>query len=83
MIIEAISLIRKSNKEVIFRVTTEERRDGVIISTYWEASDGPELNAHVKEYETVSGAMLDMYRNAISYMGVMLLDKEFDIEVYK
>lgn len=83
MLIESITLKRKTNDEIVLKLTVEERKDGFFISTYWELADGLELNRHVKEYETISGAWLDMYRNAISYMGALLLDEKYEIDVRK
>lgn len=83
MLIETIILKRKNSDEVVLKLTTEERKDGVLISTYWEPSDGHENDRHVKEHETISGALCDMYRDAIAFMGARLLDENFEIEVNK
>lgn len=83
MVIETIILKRKKSDEVVLKLTTEERKGGTLISTYWEPSDGHENDRFVKEHETISGTLCDMYRDAIAFMGARLLDENFEIEVNK
>ena len=83
LLMKKVPLIESPENEVVLKLTVEERKDGVIISTYWEPGDSLENDRHVKEHETISGALCEMYRDAIAFMGARVLDDKYEIEVSK
>lgn len=53
------------NSEALeFKLTVEERFDGMFISTFWDCNDCYEVDRIVKVFETYSGALSDMYKTA-------------------
>jgi len=64
--------VRGQLDELISEWTVEERPDGNFISTYWDPASSDKADRLVSEFETYSGALCDMYRDALAWCGTRL-----------
>lgn len=68
-IVETIRIESISAGRLVRKYTVEERADGKFISASWEPNHEFEVDRLVEEFETCSGALCDMYREVIAFMG--------------
>lgn len=75
------TLILKYLNTPVLKLTTEERADGMFIATYWEIEGGYEEDRVVREFETLSMAYCEMYRDALSFISQQLLKSGYKMEL--
>ena len=63
--------VKGPSGQLVMRWTVEEIGGG-FIATEWDCDCELEVDRHVETFETYSGALCEMYRNALAYIGVRL-----------
>lgn len=63
-VIHEIDLINPATNKLMFRFSAIEKSGHDFISTFWDVEADLENDRRVRGFETSSGALIDMYREA-------------------